>query len=324
MVKESSKEISCPQFNNYIILSELSNPPTLTVMPPWKKEYIDLLRRNIEEYRNIDFIDNRRDVAYNDVLESSGGKISGEKREGKKYTKKSFFKIKKFTQEEDTVLMKIQKLDNKTIIDLSKRFNRNSGSIRHRFMKLRRTGSSKKSRSSFSLEEDFLIVDKVLKCRSKSGRLKDFKIKNFGELANSFGRCGVSVYNRWNRTLKIWLLGYYTKTLNLEIRTMLSKYLADNYQDFKSIDWESVCHQKEFSGHTAFSLKSIFHEFLLPNAERFLNLSPSQIKLEQIADSSDEIYKHAGKVTKAVKKRQMEVINYFEKSVKRLKITDFL
>ena len=96
MVKESSKEISCPQFNNYIILSELSNPPTLTVMPPWKKEYIDLLRRNIEEYRNIDFIDNRGDVARKDVTESSRRKISVEKKEGGKYVKKSFFKVKKF------------------------------------------------------------------------------------------------------------------------------------------------------------------------------------------------------------------------------------
>ena len=48
-------------------------------MPSWPKEYVELLRRNIEEYSNVDFIDNRGDVASNsnsDVQESTSGKIS--------------------------------------------------------------------------------------------------------------------------------------------------------------------------------------------------------------------------------------------------------
>ena len=296
-------------------------------MPPWPQEYVELLIRNIEESSNsnIDFIDNRGDVAsHNDVKESPRGKISVEEKDGKKYVKKSFFKIRKFTPEEDKVLLKIQKLDNKTVKNLCTKFNRHSGSIRNRFQKLRITGSSQRAKKNFSIEEDLLIVDEALKYLPKSGKLKDFKVKKYVELSSSFGRCRISVYNRWNRTLKIWLLGYYSKTLNLEIRIMLSKYLAKNYQDFDSIDWESVCSQKEFSGHTQFSLKAIFHEFLQHNAERFLNLEPSQITLEQIACCTEKIYRDAREVTERVKKRQLEVINYFEKSVKRLKIKDFL
>ena len=44
--------------------------------------------------------------------------------------------------------------------------------------------------------------------------------------------------------------------------------------------------------------------------------------MEQIASYSEKSFKHA--VSERVKKRQMEVIDYFEKSVKKLNITDFL
>ena len=98
------------------------------------------------------------------------------------------------------------------------------------------------------MEEDFLIIDEVLKSPPESGKLRDFKIKNKEELSISFGRSIVSVEMRWISALQVWLLGYYTKTLNLDIRTMLSKYLTDNYQNVDSINWESVCSQKEFSG----------------------------------------------------------------------------
>ena len=108
----------------------------------WPQFAIDLLRKNIEEYRNIDFIDNRRRLAH--VQESTPRKISVEKREGKKESKKEgkkerknqSSKMRKFTPEEDKELMKIQKLDKKTVTDLCKKFNRKQDSIRRRFKKL--------------------------------------------------------------------------------------------------------------------------------------------------------------------------------------------
>merc|ERR1711862_557448 len=51
------------------------------------------------------------------------------------------------------------------------------------------------------------------------------------------GRSFYSVCDRWNNKIKIWLLQYFNKTLNLEIRPVLANAVADNFESIEAIDW---------------------------------------------------------------------------------------
>ena len=112
---------------------------------------------------------------------------------------------------------------------------------------------------------------------------------------------------------------HYNKTLNLEIRPMLARVLADNFSSISSIEWGRVLHHREFSGHTDKTLRTVFYSMILPNAARRLGIGKFELTLEQIAGDAEANYK-GSTVSKRVERRQREVLEYFENAVKLLKI----
>ena len=310
-------------------------------MKPWKPEYVELLRRNMEELRHVKFIDNR---GGNEVSESLSSKENGPISRAtadnkvkdvnlrkiktvkiKKTKNKKTFHVRSFLPEEDAILMSTKITDNAELRNLAKSLNRDFRSVQTRIKKLNETGSSSISNKSFSLEEDFCIIDASIELLKEKRKLADITV-NYQDLGSSLGRNPHSAYNRWEKYLKVWLLGYYTKTLNLDIRIMLANVLADNFQDIDSIDWEYVKTFIEFKGHTVRSLRFTFFDSLLRQAAINLEIDKTELSLQQIAENAKICYskENARKISEPVKIRQMKVIEYFESQAKKFNRKYFL
>ena len=139
-----------------------------------------------------------------------------------------------------------------------------------------------------------------------------------------FNRHDQSVHRRWKANIRTWLLQYYAKTLNLEIRPMLSNFIADNFESEGSINWNYVLTAvPEFSGHTITSLRYLFASVIKNHASKKLNTPIEKLSLKQVAAFADENYKQR-KLRKRVEKRQHDLIEYFESLVKLNKIDNFM
>ena len=215
---------------------------------------------------------------------------------------------------------KIDKVHRKKLVD---NLGRDWETIyeRLRSAKLQRTGGTIKQ-AKFSLEEDMLIMDCAMSELLTGKVLKETKIMNVSHIAESLKRRHSTVQHRWKSTIRTWLLQYYAKTLNFEIRPMLAKVLADNFESIKTVDWASVLEYPEFSGHTAKSLRKAFNclESIL---HKKLNVKISDLSLKQISVFAQENYKPR-KLSKKTEKRQQELIAYFENFVKENNITNFI
>ena len=77
---------------------------------------------------------------------------------------------------------------------------------------------------------------------------------------------------------------------------------------------------KSFSGQTVKSLKHSFSTMIF-NCSKRQNIKCSEVTLQDIVEYANSV---CSKVSEATKKRQQEVIEYFEESVKKHKIKDFL
>ena len=202
------------------------------------------------------------------------------------------------------------------------KLGRSESSVRMRLIKLQRTGTSRKFRKSFTLEEDYKIVDAALRHFKTCPSLQECNISDADQLAISLGRNRQSVFHRWDKQLRIWLMGYYTGTLNLDIKLMLANFLAEKFDSINAINWDSLTLHKEFSGHTAASLQLIFHSYLVSSASRHLKVDHTTLTLKQIMEDAQDTYKISN-VREKVKKRQMKIIEYFENIVNKnnIKIT---
>ena len=136
------------------------------------------------------------------------------------------------------------------VAEVAKALNRPKRSIYSR-IDLLGSGSGIRRLKTFSLQEDFLIIDNVLKSLKQCKSLEETQLQDHLKIAKSLDRPRNSAYERWNTQIKSWLLQYYQKTLNLEIRPMLINVLAENFDSIESIDWEWVKKVPEFSGYTA-------------------------------------------------------------------------
>ena len=94
-------------------------------------------------------------------------------------------------------------------------------------------------------------------CHTLVAFLQNTILPNSKELATRLNRNAWSIEQRWINQIKIWLLQYYKKTLNLEIRPMLANLLANHFQSYEDIDWKFVVTFPEFSGHTEGSLRML-------------------------------------------------------------------
>ena len=322
-------------------------------MKPWKAEHVELLRQKIEELRHVSLID---DTGSNENMDTTSTKGSEEKiddggeklsksvpkkRKGpknpdisdtgkkqKQVSNRKTYTLQFFKPEEDKILLKAMRSGEDIDYNkFAKKLNRDHASIRDRVKKLEMTGVSTKTSKRFTLEEDLKVIDSALKNLKEFSKLDDTPLKDVQDLSLSLKRNVSSLKQRWDRRLKVWLKSYYTKTLNLDIRIMLAEVLADNFEDIDSIDWNLVSSFKEFSGHTVTSLKSTFFAYILYNTSKLhCKEDKTKLTLREIANDAAVTYskENAGKVTDATLKRQRDVIDYFEKKVKKLGIKDFV
>ena len=205
--------------------------------------------------------------------------------------------------------------EKKTIKFLRDKLSRNHQSIRGRYRILSRRNLGPKR--SFKLEEDMLIIDEAVRTLKKGIPLLEVKITNCGrDLEKSLNRAYRSIFDRWKKQLHPWILQYYTKTLNLEIRPMLANLIADNFDSISSVNWSYVSSYPEFSGYTEKSLRSLYGNQVIRVVEDSTGTQRSKLSLKEIATVAMEKFKNS-KIRKTVIKRQTEVIKYFENCVKK-------
>ena len=82
---------------------------------------------------------------------------------------------------------------------------------------------------------------------------------------------------------------------------------------------------KEFAGHTAASLKRRYLANLKRNTQKKFNLDPSEVTLGHVTEHCKQVYGE-GRARGNVKKeeRQEKVIDFFQRKVEELGITDFI
>ena len=243
---------------------------------------------------------------------------------------------KTFTADEDKVLFTALQSDSfpkdevklrksKLLKDLMKSLKRDRNTVLGRLKKLQ-VGSSRRANKPFGLLEDKLIVDEAIGyldlCRSLKMTFFPNNKKN-EEFAISLKRNSESVRGRWNTIIRPWLLQYYNKTLNLEIKPMLANSIADNFESVEKIDWGYLTTFSEFMGHTEDSLRVQFKTTILSYKRKFKETNNSLISLRKLAKYVSGSYKPK-KVSKAIERRQQELIEYFEEQVKIHNIKDFL
>ena len=303
------------------------------------EKFVNLLNRTFEKYRDISVIERKEEqncepeeeeVGRTDTTfvrisslkydhlkdgDSSQLKPCEEMNRRRNYKATKLYKSKQFTPDEDKVIvetMKSAKTKSAGIVELSKLLNRSWKSIHGRIEILARTVSGRRERS-FSLQEDFFIIDHALKILKQCKSLEETQLNDYNKLSKSLDRHPASVLSRWN-TLQNWLLQFYRKTLNLEIRPMLINVLAEHFESILSIDWDWVKKIPEFSGYTANGLKRLFTIQILHVLSEKFQMERTETTLKQFADAAKD-YKFS-KVRKDVIMRQDKIIAYFEKSIK--------
>ena len=141
-------------------------------------------------------------------------------------------KLKRYTLEVDLKIMK-------EMVKLAKDLDRTYSSVGHRIDKLK-TGETRKKNRTYTVEEDIIILDGVLKNLNKSS-METFKLSQstWKDVGDLIGR-GAIVRQRWKIILQPWILQHYAGTFNLDIMRPLAKYLADNFEDVNLIDCYTV------------------------------------------------------------------------------------
>jgi len=315
-------------------------------------KYVKLLQKSYEKYQHIDTVttdnvvqevgsaDIKIDLDNQNSKNPSKLKLNSmtviksvkEKCENPVKQKMESSKAKKsqvqnrFTPSEDKVLLEAiesgKELNN---TKLAKMMKRDIASIRNRIAKLIRSKSSSKSQKYFTLEEDLILIEHAVSKMGGGILLRNVNRSklDFPELSQSFGRDIDSVYRHWVGKLMVWLLSHYNKSLNLDIRPMLANYVAEHFTDVDNIQWDKILTYPEFAGHTETSIGILYKGTMVRHAEMRLGVHRKHLTLRQIADTTEELCKNSS-VSEKLRRRQMEVINHFEKLVSERKIKNFI
>ena len=242
--------------------------------------------------------------------------LKSERKACKYKVKTNFYTKKQFSTEEDEFILKSfykKGYGIETIKFVCEKLSRCDKSIRGRYEILSRRNIGPKR--SFTLKEDMLIIDEAVRTLKKGISLRDVKITNCGrDLETSLNRAYRSIFDRWKRQLHPWILQYYKKTLNFEIRPMLANVIADNFDSISSVNWGYVSSFPEFSGYTEKSLRALYGNQVIRLVEDSTGVGRTKLSLKEIASVAEEKFKNI-KIRKGIIKRQTEVINYFEKCV---------
>ena len=292
------------------------------------EKFVNMLKRTFDKYKDITVLERRGeenvDPDENEAVEKfettslepackpSIDKKSGRRSGGKS---KKLYHLRIFTPDEDKIILKTMKsAENKFagVAEVAKALNRPKRSIYSR-IDLLGSGSGIRRLKTFSLQEDFLIIDNVLKSLKQCKSLEETQLQDHLKIAESLDRPRNSAYERWNTQIKAWLLQYYQKTLNLEIRLMLINVLAENFDSIESIDWEWVKKVPEFSGYTAKGLKRLFVTKIIQLIDREFEFDRTDMTLQELKEAAKDF--NFRKVKNSVMDRQRKVIDYFEKHV---------
>ena len=179
--------------------------------------------------------------------------------------------------------------------------------------------SQPNTRRPFSLEEDLLILEKVIphlkfKTLSSSGFLSETELM---ELATEFQRGRGPVKFRWESTLQPWLLQHLTGTSSFKIEKMLTRVVAEKFTDLQGISWSNLVKQhKEFSGHTGTSLGSVYRKIISCAKARE---GSKEVNPSEVARYAAETYQPAKEPALKVVRRE-NIIQHFEDRVKLLEI----
>jgi len=283
------------------------------------EKYVKLLQTTYQKYKEIDVIYSGKkeaDHSVSDLKFRAEPKVSGvsksvkaKQRYGRKV--KTIHSLRQYSPEEDKILLESIKIDgicNKTICRLSKQLGRTYASVQVRINNLS-TGCGKRKYRMFTLQEDLLIVESAIQGLRNNNSLIDAQLENLEELASSMCRLQITLYDRWHNLLKIWILQYYKKNLNLEIRPMLINFLVENFSDINAIDWKVVSKVPEFSGHTLSSLKKTFYSKILISLSKHIKIEKTKMTMLDLATAASNY--SFRKISKDRLSRQSRVIEHF-------------
>ena len=231
--------------------------------------------------------------------------------------------VKHFSKEEDEKILRAIETANANgkplmISELCKEINRPYHSTRDRVWKLK---NKKGPRQRFTLSEDLIIIDEVLKYIGQE-TLREIPLPNPGKLSQQLKRKETSCKSHWQYYLKPMLLQYYAGTLNLDVRFMLVDYLAKVYLTLEEVRWEELVRARpEFSGHTDSSLRYQFIE-LHKILRKGKLMDDSESSLEDIARASKRYFQQRRQrgIAEAKLQRQREITTYFDNFIKKHKL----
>ena len=304
-------------------------------------KYVKLLQRTYEKYKSIDLLSSSNEVQPENFdtkskvskelnVDSTSSKANNSKqnktkRNGKlKRTNRPKVvrdKPQAFLKNEDEIIFaaieessNIKKIN---IPKLSKILNRHHASVEQRVKKLLLTGESRMGSRRFSLEEDMIIIDTVIKKMTESRKNVENVIafpSDIIELGPLLKRTHQSVFERWKAIILSTILGHHRKSLNLDIKMMLANYLAENFESTESIDWATVREQSEFAGCSEIMIKKIYHRLIYKTSKE-LSIDKLEVKPQQIVHHINRrgtVHKFY-KISDKLRRRQIEIIEYFEK-----------
>ena len=285
-------------------------------------KYLELLNRAYDKYKDIDVIEKVPEPIEN----TTTGKLSQKSDKRCKVNKtKSKDKVgrktkklhdrKLFSPQEDQII-----IDNlchedltKSINILTKKLPRTYAGIQKRIEKLQ-SGNLRREHKQFTLDEDLMIIDSAVADLKNKGSLVNTQLHKKEDLSKTLGRHPESVFDRWESILKVWILQFHHKTLNLEIRPMLVNFLVDNFDSIEEIDWAKVLEVPEFAGHTIRSIKKLFHSNVMHRTARILDIKKSKLTIDQLAEVSRG-FPVLGSVLNRNLIRQRKIIDYFQSCV---------
>ena len=229
------------------------------------------------------------------------------------------FKTGKFSVEEN-LKIKQALAKNEDYKKVAKELCRDPRTVQTRmlFLKCNPRQQQGKKKREYSLEEDLLILEKVIP------RLKFQKLSSTGfisqsdamELATELHRNFKCVGLRWERFMQRWLLQHYTGTSGFKVEGMLTRLVAQNYKDYRGIDWSRMMNQhKEFTGHTRASICQLYHACL--QAARKLKKTDA-VSLEEVAECTAVYQVRKESVGKIA--RREKIVEHFKKRVDELGI----
>jgi len=169
-------------------------------------------------------------------------------------------------------------------------------------------------RKAYSLTEDKLIIDEAIRNLKLCKSLREVSLKNSIEFFKSFDRSPKTICERWEAFIKCWLLQYYNKNLNQEVRPMLVDLIHRNFDSLSSIDWEFIASHKEFSGYTIIALKRL-HQTFIDRGAKFYNKRSYELSMKEIANYADYFLNKKLRTQPTREKRKMDCIAYFEEKI---------